>query len=102
MRKTTLIVTLGWLLISVARAQSGPGAETSRAILLKARRILDVKTGLYIERAGILIEGDRIKEAARLADVEDHLPERVSILDLGSATVLPGLIDCHTHLLARI
>jgi imidazolonepropionase-like amidohydrolase len=49
-----------------------------------------------------LIEGDRIKEVGRAVDVASHAPKDVVVLDLGPATILPGLIDCHTHLMARI
>jgi imidazolonepropionase-like amidohydrolase len=70
--------------------------------LLKAGRVLDVKTGHYLEAASILIEGDRIKDVGRVADLEARAPKGTKVLDLGSATVLPGLIDCHTHLMARI
>ncbi len=36
-----------------------------------------------------------------MSQVEGHAPKNAQVVDLGSATVLPGLIDCHTHLLAR-
>src|SRR4029077_3277653 len=69
---------------------------------IKAGRLLDVRTGHYIESAGVLIEGDRIKEVGRAADIETHAPKGATVIDLGHATVLPGLVDCHTHLMARI
>ncbi|MGC2528632.1 MAG: amidohydrolase family protein [Candidatus Acidiferrum sp.] len=68
---------------------------------MKAGRLLDVRTGSYIEGAAIWIEGDRIKEVGRLAEVQAHAPHDAKVIDLSSATVLPGLIDCHTHLMAR-
>jgi imidazolonepropionase-like amidohydrolase len=63
--------------------------------------MLDVISGHYIESGGILIEGDRIKEVGRAADIESHTPKDTTVIDLGHATVLPGLVDCHTHLMAR-
>jgi imidazolonepropionase-like amidohydrolase len=86
----------------IANAQSKPDSQASAAALLKAGRVLDVKTGRYVENAGILIDGDRIKEVGPVADVQKHAPKGASVIDLGSATALPGLIDCHTHLMARI
>lgn len=80
-----------------AFSQSQPAVS----VLLKAGRLLDVRTGSYIEGAAIWIEGDRIKEVGRLAEVQAHAPHDAKIIDLSSATVLPGLIDCHTHLMAR-
>jgi len=94
---------LSALTASVSHAQSKPEGQPSNPILLKAGRVLDVKTGRYLEAAGIFIEDDRIREVARAADLEARAPKGTTVLDLGgSATVLPGLIDCHTHLMARI
>jgi imidazolonepropionase-like amidohydrolase len=103
MKRADCLLTLGLLFIAcLLRAQSTPDARPARPMLLKAGRVLDVKTGRYLERAAILIEGDRIKEVGPVADLENRAPRDAAVLDLGSATVLPGLIDCHTHLLARI
>lgn len=82
-------------------AQSPPAADQPVSILVKAGRLLDVRKGVYIEGAAILIEGDRIKEAGPAAQVEPHAPKDARTIDLSHATVLPGLIDCHTHLMAR-
>ena len=72
-----------------------------RSVLVKAGRLLDVRKGSYIENVGIWIEGERIKEVGGFSEVQSHAP-RVKVIDLGRATVLPGLIDCHTHIMARI
>lgn len=61
-----------------------------------------MKKGQYIENAELWIEGERIKEVGRIVDVQAHAPKDAQVIDLGTATVLPGLIDCHTHLMARI
>jgi len=103
MQKAILLLTLElWLSVGFVHAQTPPETQSSGRILLKASRILDVKTGHYIEAAGILIEGDRIKVVGQAADLAAHATKDVPVLDLGSATVLPGLVDCHTHLMARI
>ena len=67
-------------------------------VALKAGRILDVRTGNYLPDQMIWIEGDRIKEVGKAADIQKQLPAGVNIIDLSNATVLPGLIDCHVHL----
>ena len=64
--------------------------------------MLDVRKGSYVENAAIWIEGERIKEVGSAAEIQAHAPKNVKIIDLGLATVLPGLIDCHTHIMARI
>jgi imidazolonepropionase-like amidohydrolase len=56
-----------------------------------ARRMLDVRNG-NLSDAFIVIRGDRIDSIAHAA------PDGARIIDLGNATVLPGLIDCHVHL----
>ena len=86
----------------LVNAQSSIEPKPLSVTLLKAGRVLDVKSGAYIESAGILIEGDRIKEVGRTAEIETHAPKGATVIDLGHATVLPGLVDCHTHLMARI
>lgn len=94
----TICLTLASLLPAWTKAQSG----MPNSILVKARRILDVAQGRYIDNAEILIQGERIKEVGRAVDVQAHAPKDAQVIDLGNATVLPGLIDCHTHLMARV
>ncbi|HEV3385639.1 MAG TPA: amidohydrolase family protein [Gemmata sp.] len=85
----------------VAYPQASVESPGSSSILIKAGRLLDVRKGSYIENAGIWIERWRIKEVGLLSQVGAHAPKNAEIIDLSRATVLPGLIDCHTHLLAR-
>jgi imidazolonepropionase-like amidohydrolase len=85
------------LAIRCLTAQTPPDAP----LLIKAARLLDVRSGKYIEHAGIWIERGRIKEAGPVAQVEAHAPKRATTIDLHDATILPGLIDCHTHLMAN-
>lgn len=69
-------------------------AQQPKIVAIKAARALDVRTGAMINNAVIVVEGDRIKEVgSNLA-----IPANAEVIDLGSKTVLPGLIDCHTHL----
>src|SRR2546422_8079490 len=42
--------------------------------------------------------GDRVKETGPAATVAAHAAAGARVIDLGAATVLPGLIDCHTHI----
>jgi len=96
-RVLILMVALcpGW-----ARSEP-PSASQPAATFVKAPRLLDVRTGRYIEQAGIWIEGERVKEVGRASDIQPHVPANAAVIDLKGATVLPGLIDCHTHLMAR-
>lgn len=93
------IFAAGLLLLAgvVFSGQTAP--PQPKATLLKAARLLDVRAGKYIENAGVLVEGDKIKEAGPIAAVQRVAPKDAMIIDLGAATILPGLIDCHAHLL---
>lgn len=71
------------------------------ATLIKAGRLLDVHAGRVLSDQGILIEGERIKLVAPLAAIERNAPPNTRIIDLSRSTVLPGLADCHTHILLQ-
>src|SRR5262252_2229545 len=76
-------------------AAQSPAAAT----LVKAGRLLDPRTGNVLSPAAVLIENDKIKEVGAPAHVQGNAPAGVKTIDLGNATLLPGLIDSHTHLL---
>src|SRR5215471_5610303 len=91
-----LSVSLMFLfLLSVGQlaAQSVP-----HVTLVKAGRVLDPKTGNVLSPAAALIEDNKIEEVGPPSKV--RAPSGAKIIDLGKATLLPGLIDSHTHLLA--
>ncbi|MGH9711721.1 MAG: amidohydrolase family protein [Candidatus Acidiferrales bacterium] len=68
------------------------------SVAVQAGRVLDVKTGNYLADQIIWIKGDKIKAIGKAAEIERQLPEGTKRVDLSHETVLPGLIDCHTHL----
>jgi imidazolonepropionase-like amidohydrolase len=70
--------------------------------LVKAGRLLDPRTGNVLSPAAVLIENGKIKEVGPPRVVEAHAATKIKAIDLGSATLLPGLIDSHTHLLLDI
>ncbi len=65
---------------------------SSELVGIRARRLLDVRSGVYRDDALIGVLGDRIES------VGDPLPEGAPIVDLGDRVLLPGRIDCHTHM----
>ena len=69
---------------------------------MKAAKLLDVRNGAYIENAAVWIAGERIKEVGPAFEVQRLAPKDAKVIDLGRATVLPGLIDCHTHIMSRM
>ena len=66
-------------------------AANAQVVAVHARRMLDVRSG-SVSDAFIVIRGDRIDSIAH------STPDGAQVIDLGNATVLPGLIDCHVHL----
>jgi imidazolonepropionase-like amidohydrolase len=71
-----------------------------RFSLLTAARLLDGTQPTPLEDAAVLLDGDRIAHLGRRGDVQ--APDGVSVerLDYGDATLVPGLVDAHTHLVA--
>jgi imidazolonepropionase-like amidohydrolase len=76
----------------------GQQTKTPLVVVVKAGKLLDVRTGSYSANQMIWIEGDRIKAVGDAADIERQMPSGATIIDLSTATILPGLIDCHVHL----
>ena len=70
--------------------------------LVKAARLLDPRTGNVLSPAAVLIENGKIKEVGSPSRVQADAPAGIKIIDLGTATLLPGLIDSHTHLLLDV
>ena len=83
----------------LAQSQSGSAAPAS--VVIKAGKLLDVRKGSYVENAAVWIDGERIKQVGAAAEIEAQAAKNAKVIDLGRATVLPGLIDCHTHIMAR-
>ena len=70
-------------------------AAAPRRVALRAARLLDVRSGRYVEHPVVLVTGDRIESVGKT------VPQGVTVLDLGDRTLLPGLIDAHTHVLLQ-
>ena len=69
----------------------------AQTIVVKAARLIDGRGGPPLEPAMVLIASDRIEEVAATLAVAPG----ATLIDLGGATILPGLIDLHTHLTDR-
>jgi imidazolonepropionase-like amidohydrolase len=84
------------VLCVIAVSMSSWCQQSAKRIVVHAGRLLDVKTGNTLSDQAIVIEDGKIvsvgpKSALKLSGSE-------TVIELGSATVLPGLIDAHTHL----
>ena len=74
------------------------GAQTPRdtmASVIRAGRLFDSEAGTFLPAREILVRGGKIVQVAERVD----RPAGARVVDLSSFTVLPGLIDAHTHLL---
>src|SRR3989442_11174228 len=96
-RRAGLILLTSILAARVGSAQADSGGAARASVLVRTGRLLAVRTGAVLTNQAILIEGDRIKEIGAADAVAAHAPREARVIDLRNATVLPGLIDCHTH-----
>jgi imidazolonepropionase-like amidohydrolase len=77
-------------------AQQGIARQGSKSVVIRAGHVLDVKTGKLLADQTIVIEDGKIVSV--VASSEAKPPANATVIDLSNATVLPGLIDAHTHL----
>ena len=83
--------------LACAAWSSAPRAADAPTTYVRAGKLLDVRAGITRSNQVIVVRGDRIERVAASAEVE--IPEVATVVDLSHATVLPGLIDCHTHIM---
>ena len=76
-------------------AQNPPPTKSPKHVVIRAGRLLDVRSGQYQSNVYIVVENDRITA------VSDSAPTGMQLIDLSSQTVLPGLTDCHAHILGN-
>ena len=95
-RAARFVTVLLALVTALPLAAQSPAPIT----LIKANRLLDPRTGNVLTPAAVLIEGNKIKQVGPPSQLK--APNGAKVIDLGSATLLPGLIDSHTHLFLDI
>src|SRR5271155_2629842 len=93
--------------MSIPLASCACGASTElvaqqapKHVVVHAGHLLDVKTGKLLSDQTVVIEDGKIARVGSSAEIK--APADAVLVDLSSATILPGLIDAHTHLTADL
>lgn len=87
-----------WTLLAGLLLQGAVLAQSSDSlIVIKAGRMFDSEKGVFLENQTILIKGNIIQSVG--ANLK--YPAQAKLIDLSKATVLPGFIDCHTHITSQ-
>jgi imidazolonepropionase-like amidohydrolase len=68
--------------------------QSTKTTIIKAGKLIDVESGTVLLNQMILVRNDSIIQVAS----KINIPKEATIIDLSKYTVLPGLIDCHTHI----
>jgi imidazolonepropionase-like amidohydrolase len=89
-----------FLIVFVSCGLHGAAPQTCRdssahTLAIRAARMLDVRRGSLVQNAVVIVEGDRVARVGQNLPI----PQGAEVIDLGDATVLPGLIDAHTHII---
>ena len=93
MKTTAAVFAIGFAALSIGR---GVDAET---IYLTAAHMVDPVGGKVVNAPAVVIKGDKIVSVGTAASLPAPVDARK--IDLGGATILPGLIDMHTHITSR-
>jgi imidazolonepropionase-like amidohydrolase len=98
------VIVAALFAVPQAAPSSGPSspqaAPPPHVVAVKCGKLIDGEGGAPIANAVVVIEDDRIKSVGAAASVA--IPAGAEVIDLSSMTVLPGLIDCHTHLTMQL
>jgi imidazolonepropionase-like amidohydrolase len=87
---------VGFAILALGLGGSCLGAEGQKTVVIHAGQLFDGKSDQLSSNQVIVIEGDRIADVGPAASVK--IPAGAEEIDLGTGTVLPGLIEGHNHM----
>jgi imidazolonepropionase-like amidohydrolase len=92
-----IVLSLSLLVVVVAGVEAqrggGPPQGPQKVTAIRAGRLIDPETGNSAANQVIVVEGERIREIGPNVAI----PPGAEVIDLSKLTVLPGLVDTHTH-----
>jgi imidazolonepropionase-like amidohydrolase len=93
MLRRIVVIAAAIIAVCADRPQAQAQAQPSNTVAIRAGRLIDPETGTSAANQIILVQGERITAVG--ADVT--IPQGAQVIDLSKLTVLPGLVDAHTH-----
>jgi imidazolonepropionase-like amidohydrolase len=96
MRKRTALTGLLGMISLLAVSTLVRAQQPAKRTIIHPGKLLDVKTGKQLSNQAIVVEGDKITIVGSASEIKSSADDKV--IELPNATVLPGLIDAHTHL----
>ena len=94
MRKLSLACLAALLVCAIANSQDTP-KEANRLTVIQAGSLIDGTSDAPRKNQLIFVRGNRIE---KIAAASETIPAGAQVIDLSNATVMPGLIDSHTHI----
>ena len=93
---------LAFALASPLAAQTPtPAPAPPSAYVIRAAHLIDGKSDVVRNDVAVIVQGERIVAVGPRSELESRIPAGARVIDLGAATILPGLVDNHTHVLLQ-
>src|SRR5579864_57316 len=96
--KTLKLFLFALVLSCVSFAQQPTQPAQPQHVVIHAGHMLDVKAGKMLDNVTIVIDGDKITSVSSGGGSQSGNQSGAKVIDLPNATLLPGLIDAHTHI----
>lgn len=97
----TAVCIIPLLLASQAHAQATRDSVPPSRYLIRAAHLIDGRSDTPRDNVAVLVEGERVVAVGPAAELSGRTGAPLQTIDLGAATILPGLIDNHTHVLLQ-